>query len=281
MRKSILFLMLALCVGAFSASAESKTLTVKSNYKTIHAFCAADVVYNPTSGTTTTIEITGPSDKIEWVDVTVSKGTLSIGTKKESNGSRNGRHLKGVKITVNGPLVSSLQASSSGKISSTTQFEFRKSTVNLSASSSGEISLAKVTSPVIQAKASSSGEISISTTRTQTLHLQASSSGEINLKDATTATCHSQASSSGDINIKTLKADNTSFQASSSGDIKISDITAGSVSAQASSAGDVEISGKANSLNASASSGADINVKKLSYTQSSVRASSGGSVYER
>lgn len=272
--------MLALCVGVFNASAERKVLTVKSNYKTIHASCGAKVLYTPESGKSTTIEISGPSDKIEWVEVKVSKGTLSIGTKEESNGNRNGSRIKGVTIKVSGPLVNSLQASSSGKITSTTWFEFSKSNVNLSASSSGEINLAKVTAPAIQAKASSSGDIKISSARTRNLSIQASSSGDIDIKDATTSTCNAQASSSGDIELQELHADQATLQASSSGDIEIAKITTASVTAQASSSGDIVLGGKASNLNASASSGGKINVKKLSYSGSTVRSSSGGSIQE-
>lgn len=281
MRKSILLLMLALCVGAFSASAERKVLTVKSNYNTISVSCGAKVLYTPEAGKTTTIEISGPANKINWVEVTVSKGTLSIGTKKEENGNRNGYHIKGVTIKVYGPLVNSFSASSSGTLTSTTWFEFNKSNVNLAVSSSGEINFAKVTAPAIRAKASSSGEINISTVHTRNLDMQASSSGDIDIKDVTTSVCDAKASSSGDVDIKALRADQASFQASSSGDVEISQLTADSVDAQASSSGDVALGGKTNRLNASASSGGKVNVKKLSYGSSSVRSSSGGSVQER
>lgn len=274
-----MLLLLAVCLGVFGASAEQKIMTINSGYKAIHVSCGANVTYNPGSSKNTIVEINGPAEKISWVEVTVSKGTLSIGVKKDGNG-RNGYHIKGVTIKVSGPLVSSIQASSSGKLTSSTQFEFSKSTVNLSASSSGEINLNQVTAPAIQAKVSSSGEINVTTVRAENMNMQASSSGEIEIKKAKLSTCNAQSSSSGDISIDNLAANTATLQASSSGDIEIEYINASTLTAQASSSGDISVSGKTTAVNASASSGGDIDLKKLSYTQSNIRSSSGGSVYE-
>ncbi len=275
-----MLLLLAVCLGVFGASAEQKIMTINSGYKAIHVSCGTNVTYNPGSSKNTIVEINGPAEKISWVEVTVSKGTLSIGVKKDDNGSRNGYHIKGVTIKVSGPLVSSIQASSSGKLTSSTRFEFRKSTVNLSASSSGEINLIQVTAPAIVAKASSSGEINVTTVRAENMNMQASSSGDIEIKNAKLSTCDAHSSSSGDISIDNLTANTTTLQASSSGDIEIEHINASTLTANVSSSGDISVGGKTTAVNASASSGGDIDIKKLSYTQSNIRASSGGSIYE-
>lgn len=280
MRKNILLLMLAVCLGVFGASAEQKILTINSRYKAIDVSCGANVTYNPGSSRNTIVEINGPAEKISWVEVTVSKGALSISVKKEDNGSSNSSRIKGVTIKVSGPLVNSIHTSSSGKLTSSTRFEFRKSTVNLSASSSGEINLIQVTAPAIQANVSSSGEINVTTAHAKRMIMHASSSGEIEIKQANFSTCNAQSTSSGDISIDNLTANATTLQATSSGDIEIDYINTSTITAQASSGGDISVSGKTTAVNASASSGGDINLKKLSYTRSNIRSSSGGSIHE-
>lgn len=280
MNKTIILLLLSICLGVFSVSAEKKVMTVKSNYHTLYASAGAKVVYNPESSKGTVIEINGPSDKINWVDVTVANNTLYIRPKAE-NGNRIGNRLKGVTITVNGPLVRNLRVSSSGKISSTTWLEFRKSTLSLSASSSGEIKLANVSAPTVIIKSSSSGDIELSSVNSASVQLSSSSSGDVEIKEVLGKSLSAKASSSGDIKISSVACDNVSLSASSSADIKITKMSAGNVSASSSSSGDIVMSGKADHATLSASSGGDVDARNLNYSHSSIRSSSGGSVYEK
>jgi hypothetical protein len=58
-------------------------------------------------------------------------------------------------------------------------------------------------------------------------------------------------------------------------------MSAGNVSASSSSSGDIVMSGKADHAALSASSGGDVDARNLNYSHSSIRSSSGGSVYEK
>ncbi len=281
MKKSLFTLLLAFCIGAFNASADKKVMNVKSSYTALHVATAANVVYTPESSKQTVIEIIGPAEKINWVDVSVSNNTLHIRVKEDKDGSRNGYRIKGVTINVNGPLVRSFRASSSGKITSSTWFEFRKSTVSLNASSSGEIKLANISSPAIVANASSSGEIDIKSANSPSINLSASSSADIEIKSVQGKSLTAKASSSADIEISTIAATTVTLAASSSADVEVKNITAEKLNASASSSGDIKVIGTVDRALLSASSGGDVDAKNLSYSHSTIRSSSGGSVYER
>ena len=260
MKKSILTFILAVVAGVFSMSADTKTVNISTAYTGIHVSAGVKVTYLPGKTKSTTITIDGPADRINNIQASVTDKSLNITVVKNKN-MRAGNLAKGVTITVRGPLVPNIAASSGATITSSKWFEFKKSAVNLAASSSGDIIF-----PIIKCK---------------TINIAASSSGNIKLQSVNATSVNLAASSSGDVRVNTLTSTTLNATASSSGDTKVSQLNTTSLNCVASSGGDITLAGKAQTGTFHASSGGEVEAWNLDVKQTNVRQSSGGSVHLR
>lgn len=281
MKKSLFTLFLAICIGVLTASADSKVLTVNKQYTGISVSTGVSVKYTPSSTGKTTIEINGPADQINWIEAVVINHNLCIRVKSDKNNNYKISRAKNVKINVTGPLVKNISASSAADFSTTAWLEFKKSTLVLSASSSGNIKLANVTAPMVKANASSSGDIDIKIVNSPIVSLTSSSSGDIDIDKINGKNVKANASSSGDIDVSSVVANTVTLTSSSSGDIDMNNITTSSLTASASSSSEITISGSAITASLSATSTADIKAKNFKCSNKSVKTSTGGSIIER
>lgn len=282
MKKSFFTLFLALLVGTLAVSADTKVLTLKKSYTGISVSTGVNVKYTPSSTGKTTIEINGPADQINRIEAVVVDRNLCIRVKADENNNYKYNQTKNVKINVTGPLVSRISASSSATFSTAAWLEFKKSTLILSASSSGNIKMANISAPMVKASVSSSGDIDIKTITSPTVSIKSSSSGDIDINKIDAKTVNASVSSSGDIDVASIVATSVKLTSSSSGDLDANDITASSLTAVASSSGDITINGgSAITASLTSSSGADIKIKNFKCSNKTVKTSSGGSISER
>ena len=275
MKKSILTFILAVVAGVFSMSADTKTVNISTAYTGIHVSAGVKVTYLPGKTKSTTITIDGPADRINNIQASVTDKSLNITVVKNKN-MRAGNLAKGVTITVRGPLVPNIAASSGATITSSKWFEFKKSAVNLAASSSGDIIFPIIKCKTINIAASSSGNIKLQSVNATSVNLAASSSGDVKVDEVNAA-----ASSSGDVRVNTLTSTTLNATASSSGDTKVSQLNTTSLNCVASSGGDITLAGKAQTGTFHASSGGEVEAWNLDVKQTNVRQSSGGSVHLR
>ncbi len=238
MKKFILTLFSLLFVST-AMLAESKDLSIKKPFNKLATSAGVDVTYTP-SGGQARVRITGPASKISNVEVTVKGTTLSI-----SGNSRKGKHffnagqnLRGVKISVSGPLVTHFEASSGSSI---------KCISNLNSASAR-------------------------------FNMEVSSGAQINISSMRGANAEFDASSGGSIKIQNVTATKMEFDASSGASISVTRLSAGSLDADASSGASIKLAGNAQKGYLEASSGGSIHALSLKLLQSNIKKSSSGSI---
>lgn len=253
MNKTLLTLFFGLAMTATLSAAE-RTFNYNGKLYAINSHTAADVTYIPSTGSAIKITVTGPDENIGNLKVEYLHGTLTFKTDKKT--SRN--PLKGVTVTVTGPVASKFNATSAGDIICDTPFKVYDLTV----------------------KTSSAGDIKLRSVKAATATFSSLSAGDITVNSAecedVTITC----SSAGDIHFKDLTATTADISANSSGDITISHIKAGSLSARANSSGDITIAGKAVNAYLSAISAGNIRVAGLKANNKKISNSNMGKVHD-
>ena len=258
MNKTIITLLAAAILSGtagISAAENTQTFTGKISH------LKSSTGVNVTSSGSTTVKVTGPDEGVKLVKVDFDGSALSIYAKRGEgktwtiNGAKD---LKGVTVTVTGPLISSFQATSSGDIKCTSNLNYGKGTLTLDTSSSGDIKFADVSCGTVNATTSSSGDIAL---------------GKLTCSEARLTT------SSGDIDMETLKATTVTAKASSSGEIHITTINSDLLEASASSSAEIKLGGgTVKAANLSTSSSADIVARNVSFGNTNIQKSSGGSV---
>lgn len=220
MKKSLLtFAVFALGLGLFSASADTKTLTLNQSFSELETSAGVNVVYKPTNGGHATITISGDSKRIEQVDVRLKGKTLKIAPKRDANGSRQGNTVKGVLITVNAPIVSDIDASSGSSVKCTTPISAPSRKFEFDASSGANISFTSIACRSIELDASSGAGISVKTLKATKAELDASSGASVSVTSASNTDTSCEASSGASIKIAGT-SEKGYFEASSGGSIK-------------------------------------------------------------
>ncbi len=271
MKKIILPLAIALLPAVMAAG--SRTETFGGSLNAITASCGLDVTYNP-GHNSTSVTVSGPDKVISYVEVKKNGSTLNIRL-KDNHPKR--LDLKGVTVTVNAPVVSSISASSAADIDVIGDYKVN-GTMKVAASSSGDVNFSTLSASALHIDASSSGDVEIITVNSSNANLSASSSGDIEIKVMTCSELNTVASSSGDIEIGSLSGKRIAASASSGGDIEVKNLSGESVNASASSGASIKLTGNATNGQFSASSGATIEKRSLKVKNTSVSTSSGGSV---
>lgn len=218
----------------------SKTYVTKKvsvgSFNAISTSSSVDVVYTQTSGNLS-VEVYAPDNLADYIDVRVENGVLKVGFKSPRNNfSIEGKHKKEVRVYA--PAVNSLKASSSGDIILKNGLK-ASGTVNVKASSSGDVKGGSISCDDFTATASSSGDVVLEKVSCTNFTAGASSSGDVSVKNLDAVNVTADASSSGDVTLAGV-CENASYKASSSGDVKAKNLKAVNVTAGASSSGDVE-----------------------------------------
>lgn len=264
MNKFILFITLFLTGLLTAQVSENRTV---SNFSKLKASAGIDIFYTISDKISITVE-TDDSEKMKLIKTEVENGTLVLSidtkdykakkTKKRKNNSNisfiNGVRFDVLKITVSGPNLTDIRASSSAKI--------QLQNVN--------------TSPNLDIKVSSSGKI-VGTFETNNANIEASSSGDFGANINAT-TIEIKASSSGDVVLKG-KGKNLILKASSSSDCNLKNLEVEQATIEASSSASVVVTVTI-SLEAKASSSAAISFYG-NPTNISKEVSSSGSVTKK
>jgi hypothetical protein len=163
-------------------------------------------------------------------------------------------------INVDGNIKSqslNLSASSGGDL----QLEdISTDSVSINTSSAGEVELGKLTvKSDVELETSSSGEIRIDTLNAQKLYGNASSSGEIEISDGSVDRINVKASSSGEFDLRNLKSKKGEAAASSGGDVTVTITEEASINA--SSGGDVYLYGNPKMKYMSTNSGGNVKIR--------------------
>ena len=163
------------------------------------------------------------------------------------------------KNTVQGKGVINMEVSSGGTVECKELIS--ASTINVSASSAGNVDLTRINVKVLNFSSVSGAEVKIENNNSITTNLSVNSAGEIIIKNCISEIINSEASSAGEINIKNCNAK--------------------TLNCQVSSTGTATYAGQVNSANLGAYSYASIYAKNLKIKQiTSLKESSGGKVYK-
>ncbi|MCM1076777.1 MAG: DUF2807 domain-containing protein [Bacteroides sp.] len=239
MKKSLFSLVIMLIgFGAAALSAETKNVNITQQFSELDLSAGVNVTYKPSSTTGCVVTITGEASRIENVDVRVSGKTLKISPKRDRNGNRNGKKIKGVTITVTAPMVNDIETSSGASFNC-------NATISLPSAK---------------------------------MELEASSGSSINFSSLNCRDMEIDASSGADVSIKNLTADNAEIEVSSGAAINVAKITAKNIVCDASSGGDIKVAGNSTNGIFSASSGGVVKASSLTVRNSKVKKSSGGSI---
>lgn len=225
MKKSLITLvMLIVGLGAFSSSADTKTLTLKKSFSELEISAGVNIVYKPITSGTATVAITGDAKRIELIDVEIIGKTLNISPKPNTFGVRNGDRLKGVTITLTAPIINEIEASSGSSIRCNTAISAPNRKIDFEANSGASISFSSLNCKSIDIDASSGASISVKALHATKADIEVSSGASITVSNAVATEAECEASSGGSLRIAG-NADKGSFSASSGGSIKASSFT--------------------------------------------------------
>lgn len=241
--KKYLLSLLVILISAGVCFAESREIAISKSFNKISTSSGVDVTYTP-SGGKPKIKIVGPASKINDVSVSVKGSTLVISAaSKKGKGIFNSinNNLRGVKIAVSGPLVTSFDASSGSSIKCSSSLNSPSAKFKVDASSGATVSLTTLRG----------------------------------------ARAEFDASSGSSIAIQTLNATKTEFDASSGSKISVNRVTTSNLDADASSGASIKLAGSAQNGYLEASSGGSINALSLKIIHSNIKKSSSGSIKVR
>ncbi len=216
--------MLVLGLGAFSSSADTKTLTLKKSFSELEISAGVNIVYKPIASGTATVAITGDAKRIELVDVQIIGKTLNISPKADRFGNHSGNKIKGVTITLTAPIISDIEASSGASIRCNTAISAPTKKFEFEAGSGASISFSSLNCKSIELDASSGASINIKSLHATRAELEVSSGATLKVSNAVTTDAECEASSGGTLSIAG-NSDKGSFSASSGGSIKASSFT--------------------------------------------------------
>lgn len=235
MKKSLLTLLaLILCAGISFAA--TKNLRINKAYSKIETAAGVTVKYYPTGGTQSYVTISGPQDKIDLIDVKISGKTLEIHPVSNRHGNRNGNQIRGVVITVKGPAINSVEASSGSSFSCMSSISASSKSFDIEATSGASVSF-----------------------------------GSLNVRTADV-----ECSSGASVKIQRLTATKADFEVSSGADISAAGISASKLEAEASSGGTIKLLGKTEQASLEASSGGSIKASQLKVNHLSIDKSTSG-----
>ena len=246
MKKTVITLLAAAFLSTGMAlQAAERTQKFNGNISHLKCTTGVDVVYVPTSTGSTTVKIAGPDEGIKYVKVELNGSKLSVhADRPDKSGMRAPSFsLKGVTVTVTGPMINSFEANSSGDIKCGTKLNCN-GTLTLKTTSSGDIKFGAVDCTTLRASTNSSGDIDIKSLSAKTVHANASSSGDIDIDSIKADVLDANSSSSAEIKIKSGTVKTGNLNASSVGDIVVGNVRFGEKNIHKSSGGNVKIGTK-------------------------------------
>ena len=186
-------------------------------------------------------------DTKDNIDLRVKDGTLVFGWKDGGNDGnvsgglfrKNAKRGRKAVLRLSAPAVGRISVSSAADVA--TDGGLDVASLDLSASSAGNIRVAAVKAEKVSVKTSSSGNVEIgSALASGAVGVSSSSGGTVELESVRTARINASASSGGSIDVSGT-ADMAELKASSGGNVDCDDLVAGRSLVRASSGGSAEV----------------------------------------
>ncbi len=230
----------------------TRDVRVNGNFNEIMSRGMADVEYRQTRGGRTKVEIVGPQNLVEYVDVKSGRGILEIGMTRNISvrGSSN------LKVIVSGPGVEKVSMTGSGDLRIIGPFESRR--FEIASQGSGDVRFDRMRSDDLSILMRGSGDVDGGLVDTERINISLMGSGDVEIPQITAQTIDVTLSGSGDIEIGG-RAGNATYKLRGSGDIDASRLRAVGVNATLSGSGDIACHAEQN-FRGSASGSGDITV---------------------
>lgn len=251
----------------------TRSVEITKGFKGVIAQQAIEITYTENTEPSKAV-ITGPANDVDDIEWSVNRdGMLTFKYRTKKN------FRKKVTVKLNGGLLASYDANSSGSLIVTTPVD-SKDVINVAASSNGEIIFnGDVDAKVANISVSSNAKIKPAVINCSSLNVAASSNGTFKANRVNVGKINLAVSSGADTFISGCSSKTLNVSASSGGDVSVKNAITEDANVTASSGASITIAGKAQTVRANASSGGDINMKGLAIDSlSSKQTSSGGNI---
>lgn len=168
-------------------------------------------------------------------------------------------------VTVSSPVLSEIEASSSGSVTVAGDLNC-DGKFSVEASSSGSVELGYVACRELDVESSSAGEVNIGSVKGD-VDAESSSSGSISIASASGNRLEAEASSAGSVKILGAVYNSIEVEAGSAASVSVKGIKCGSLVAEASSAGKVVLEGKCRLFRKNANSAGKVHHSDLEVEQ--------------
>lgn len=214
-----LVIALAALSAAAAIGAAERTLKI-SSYSSINIAAGVEVKLRVAPGQPY-VKISGPQKNLDNVEVSISRGCLSVMPKSNKGGFSFFRNLiKGVTVTVFGPAPNSIDASAGAEFECRDVMNLNTGRLSVECSSGAEVELHGVVCGNLSAECSSGADIEIKNINAKSVKADCSSGGEIDLS-GNTERAKLDASSGGKIDAQKLAASSSDIDRSSGGRVKL------------------------------------------------------------
>lgn len=213
MKRSIALLTSLLLIGCsvLSAKTVNRTFTEKSPVNKIETSNGLPVTYTvDNNAKETVVTITGSDEQLGHIITKVKGSTLSIYVKNTFGATLS---LNGVKISVKGPSLKSIEASSASHLV-VKNINDIKGDIKIEASSASSVEMADAVCNELDVESSSGASVTVKV-NCRKVELEASSAASIQVSGQATRKADVEASSAGNINIRHLAVPRLEVEASS------------------------------------------------------------------
>lgn len=279
MKIKALFSIALMTLGAtmLHAATVTRNVPVDGTINALVTSASIDVVYTVSPGAVK-VSVTGPDNLVPMVQVVKKGQTLNIGVQKPKDVKK--LNLKGLKVTVNGPVVYAVKAYTSSDIKFTNALNVSNKLLKLYADTSADIEIPEVSSTgTVLIDSDTSADIKIKSIRADKLSISTDTSADVEINTVNVTTLNLDSDTGGDIKLGTVSAGIVGAKADTGADIEIATLTARILDARADTGADIKIrNGRADKIKAHADTGADINLKELSHGEIEKTKDTGGAV---
>lgn len=213
MKRSIAFLASMVLIGCsvLSAKTVNRTFAEKSPINKIETSSGIPVTYTVNDNSKeTVVTLTGNDEQLEHIITKVKGTTLSIYVKSNYGATLS---LTGVKISVKGPSLKSIETSSGSHLVVKNTMDI-KGDVKIEASSASSVEVADAVCNELDVESSSGASVTVKV-NCRKVELEASSAASIQVSGQATRKADVEASSAGNVNIRNLAVPRLEVEASS------------------------------------------------------------------
>lgn len=226
---------------AFTSSAATETINFNQKISGLEVNAGIKVVYQPTNGSTSTINITGSTERINNVDIRIEKSTLVISPKRNRSLNKS-RDVKGVVVTLSAPAtIDEFEVQASATLNVTKPYTVTTTDISIEANAGASVSFVKLACNKCELESNAGATIDIDRLTAQKAELEANAGATIKITHASTQYIECEANAAGKIKIEGGSSKRGSFEANAGGSIQASEFAVNSSSIDKSAGGSVRI----------------------------------------